>query len=266
MILQCNIYSALQNYDLMPIALVMDSEISQKANRSGVQSVEIGMRVAELFTATDGPLALRDIAKGAGLGASAAHRYVVSLVRAGLLIQLSDQRYDLGPFARRLGFAALGRIDGLAVAETHLAQFVATTGVTAMLSVWSERGPLVVRWIRGMQPVFTTIAVGSALPLENSATGRAFLGYYDDPGMQVLSKNKAAATAIGAQVRKAGFAEVSGDLVPGLFAVAVPVLDGTGGLVAVITAVNAAAELSAANRRALLQTGRDASSALGFSH
>ena len=244
---------------------MIDNEISQRANRSGVQSVEIGMRVVGLFTTVEGPLALRDIAKGAGLGPSAAHRYVVSLVRAGLLIQLSDLRYDLGPFARRLGFAALSRIDGLAVAETHLAQFVATTGVTAMLSVWSERGPLVVRWIRGFHPVFTTIAVGSTLPLENSATGRAFLGWCEDPSVQVLSKDYAAAAAIGAHVRQAGFAEVSGDLVPGLFAVAVPVLDGTGGLVAVITAVNAASGLSVADRRALLQTGQDACSALGFS-
>ena len=59
---------------------------------------------------------------------------------------------------------------------------------------------------------------------------------------------------------------MSGDLVPGLFAVAVPVLDGTGGLVAVITAVNAAAGLSLVDRQVLQQTGRDASRALGFSH
>lgn len=231
---------------------------------AGVQSVEIGMRVIEYFVSTTGPQPLRDVSKGTGLGPSAAHRYVVSFVRSGMLVQLADQRYELGPLATRLGFAALSRIDVLQVAIAALDQFVSDTGATAMLSVWSERGPLVVRWIQGASPVYTTIAVGSVLPILTSATGQVFLAWCSDAAVIALSGNKAKALALAKTVSAAGYADISGDLVPGLNAVSVPVLDGTGSLVAAITAVAAGTNIDAATQRALIACTNGASAALGY--
>lgn len=232
--------------------------------RAGVQSVEIGMRLIEFFVAASGPMPLREIAKGTGLGPSATHRYLVSFVRSGLLVQLSDQRYDLGPLALRLGFAALGRIDSLQIAIDTLDKFVAETGTTAMLSVWSERGPLVVRWRQGIAPVYTTIAVGSVLPVLSSATGNVFLAWHDSARGLTSKGDKTKAEAIAAKVTLAGHADISGDLVPGLCAVAVPVLDGTKSLVGVITAVAAGTAISASARSSLIASARQTSAALGF--
>lgn len=231
---------------------------------AGVQSVEIGMRVIEHFVSATGPQPLRDVSKGTGLGPSAAHRYVVSFVRSGMLVQLADQRYELGPLATRLGFAALSRIDALQVAIAALDRFVSETGATAMLSVWSERGPLVVRWIQGTNPVYTTIAVGSVLPVLKSATGQIFLAWRGDAAVFALAGAKTKALAQAKVVRAAGYADISGDLVPGLNAVSVPVLDGTGALVAAITAVAAGTDINAATRQALIVSTGNASAALGY--
>lgn len=231
---------------------------------AGVQSVEIGMRVIDHFVSASGPLPLRDVAKGTGLGPSAAHRYLASFVRSGMLVQLGDQRYDLGPLATRLGFAALGRVDAIQTVVDALEQFVAETGTTAMLSVWSERGPLVVRWRQGTNPVYTTIAVGSVLPVLSSATGQVFLAWKGDAAVMALAGSKAKASALATAVRNAGYADISGDLVPGLTAVAVPVLDGTGTLVAVITAVAAGTNINATARQSLISTAKNATAALGY--
>jgi DNA-binding IclR family transcriptional regulator len=230
----------------------------------GVQSIEIGMNVVGVFVASDGPLALKEVVKLTGLGPSAVHRYLVSFVRSGLLTQLADQRYDLGPLALRIGFAGLSRIDSLNIANQATEKFVDETGMTAMLSVWSERGPLVVKWRQGANPVFTTIAVGSILPLENSATGQVFLAWGSAPMVRQNVKSSVVATDLAKRVVEAGYAEISGDLVPGLHAVAVPVFDGTGGLVSVLTAVAANATVSASSIEALRRQAESASHALGY--
>lgn len=232
---------------------MQNATAEEQDGRAGVQSVEIGLRVARVFVAAVGPMALKDVARAAGLGASATHRYLVSLVRGGLVVQGGDGRYDLGPLALQLGFAGLARVDAVDVCARHLRTFVDATGTTGMLSVWSDRGPLVVRWLQGVRAVFTTIAVGSVLPADRSATGRAFLAF----GAGAMDANLE-------NVREAGMATISGDLVPGLFAVAVPVFDGTAALAAVLTAVSAGEPVASEAAVALRRAGHAASAALGF--
>ena len=45
----------------------------------------------------DGPLALKELSARADLDPSGAHRYLASFVRCGLVTQLPDSRYDMGP-------------------------------------------------------------------------------------------------------------------------------------------------------------------------
>src|SRR5258708_39318496 len=87
------------------------------ADRRGIQSVEIGMRVLEALRAAAGPLELKDLAKAARLPASNCHRYVVSFARTGFFIQdLNSGRYDRGPRLLQAELAALARILPIPVA------------------------------------------------------------------------------------------------------------------------------------------------------
>ncbi|MFX9604647.1 hypothetical protein ABTP42_19860, partial [Acinetobacter baumannii] len=47
----------------------------------------------------------------------------------------------------------------------------------ALLAVWGNAGPTVVRWQRTASFVFTSLGLGTTLPLLNSATGRVFLAF-----------------------------------------------------------------------------------------
>src|SRR3546814_5120858 len=57
------------------------------ARRSGVQSIEVGWQLLEALTHSNGPLHLGELANGARMATSKARRYLVSLLRCGLVEQ-----------------------------------------------------------------------------------------------------------------------------------------------------------------------------------
>src|SRR5271166_511140 len=154
-----------------------DARVAPRARR-GIQSVGIGLRVLAALSAESGPATLTEVAKRAELSASQTHRYLASLVGAGMARQDGPNgRYDLGPEAIRVGLAALARIDVFAQSDAAIAAFTQETGRTTLVAVLGPAGPTIVRWHAGPRPVVTSLTVGSVLPLTGSATGRVFLSF-----------------------------------------------------------------------------------------
>ncbi len=203
--------------------------------RVGIQSVGIGLRVLDALASHGEPQALGSIAVASGLSASQAHRYLASLVAAGMARQDSDTgRYDLGPGALRLGLGALARVDAFNTANAAITTFVRETGRTVQMASLGPTGPIVVRWVMGFPPVTTSLMVGSTLPLLRSATGHVFLAFRpDNVTRQMVERETATAQGLTRvdveglrqRVREEGYATVSGALIPGLRATALPIFD-----------------------------------------
>ncbi len=151
--------------------------MKRKRGSRGIQSIETGIRLLATMEKADGPLALKELALGADMDPSSAHRYLASFVRCGLVRQESDSRYDFGPLALHIGLAAVRRLDPVQLTERALPELVKETGYTALLSVWSNRGPTVVHWQRGPTPFVTNLGLGSVLPVSRSATGAVFVAF-----------------------------------------------------------------------------------------
>jgi len=220
--------------------------------RRGVQSVDTGLRLLEVLEQADGPLALKDLSSRAELDPSSAHRYLASFVRSGLVRQQPDARYDFGPLALRIGLAAMQRLDPIQITERAMPELVAQTGYTALLSVWSNRGPTVVHWQRSKNPFTTNLALGSVLPIYRSATGRimvAFLpGGVTAEAMEAEARREsvdreAFARAVE-RARKTRLAFVDSSVIPGLSAMASPVLDWNGEALAAVTLIGTDPELA----------------------
>ncbi|NIJ08519.1 DNA-binding IclR family transcriptional regulator [Sphingomonas vulcanisoli] len=217
----------------------------QGSDRRGIQSIEIGLRVIDALRTSPGPLSLKALAAAADLPISNCHRYCVSFVRSGYMQQHTPSgRYDLGPRLLQAGLAALARIDAVAIATEALEALVDETGSTGQLAVWGDRGPTVIRWIAGRAAVRASITVGAVLPLLTSATGRVFLGFLPRRQTAALAAHEAMAgggdpDALAAQVSALGTGHVSNDHIPGLSAVAAPILDAFGEAAAVVTLVGA---------------------------
>jgi DNA-binding IclR family transcriptional regulator len=115
--------------------------------KHGVQSLEIGMGILRAMVSGQRSMMLKDIAAAADMPASKAHRYLVSLIRAGLVEQDSmTSRYNLGPFALNIGLVAIDRLDRIRLGLTAIAELRDTINETTALAVWGETGPIVIRW------------------------------------------------------------------------------------------------------------------------
>lgn len=211
-----------------------------QSRSKGVQSVEVGMMILKAFCETNGPMSLSEVAQRVAIPPAKVHRYLASLIQAGMVVHRKTGSYDLGRGAAEVGMAAVARFDVVNRAADMLPDIVETTGCTAMLSVWGTLGPTVVRWERSSPPLVTALGVGTLLPLLTSATGLALLAWSPErlAGERLSKKEQKRAATLCAGIRKAGLAEARQSFIPGLYALAAPVLDLQGRAEAVVTLVS----------------------------
>lgn len=228
--------------------------------RRGIQSIDTGIRLLEVMEKADGPLALKALSARADLDPSSAHRYLASFVRCGLVRQDSDSRYDFGPLALHIGLAAMRRLDPIQATERALPALVEATGFTALLAVWSNRGPTIVHWLRTGDLV-TSLNLGTVLPVARSSLGRMLLAFL--PGgvtAEALAlearKEKLDREALERELersRKSRLAYADKTVIPGLYATASVVRGWNGEAVCSVALIGADAELARQSNPAALK-------------
>ncbi len=225
------------------------------------------MRLISALVATQNPLMLKELAAAARMPPAKAHRYLVSLSRAGLVEQNSATGlYDLGPFAVELGLSALGRLSPVTTAEPFLEELRQATEQTVALAVWGSQGPMVMRWLGLDAPVAASLRVGSIMPLTRSATGLVFVSFLPErmtgnlikdelaanrrAGLRPRSREELSATA--SEVSTQGYALTS-DFIPGISGMAAPVFDHSRAMVLALVALGYTAPFMA--DRVRIQSG-----------
>jgi DNA-binding IclR family transcriptional regulator len=249
--------------------------------RQGIQSVEIAMRVLLALEAGAGPMSLSQIAASSEMQPSKAHRYLVSLGRAGLVAQApASGLYDLGPALRRLGAEALRRMDEVSLASEYLPGLRDRTRHSVNLAVWGDNGPVIVRWDYGAYALPINVRVGATMPLLVSAVGRIFLAYLPESLTGPVLKSQYGPDEknpfdedeieqVKATVRGEGVAFTSGTLIPGLASLAAPVF-ATGSSLPLAVAIalpkqQATPKVLRMLREELLATSAAISAGLGYS-
>jgi DNA-binding IclR family transcriptional regulator len=214
---------------------------------TGIQSVEIGMAILNTFVASSGAMSLKQVSQATGMAPSKVHRYLASFVRSGMLIQAATNGlYDLGPNARRLGMAAMARLDAFSVASNGLLKLRDLTGHTVCMAVWSESGPMLVRWESGQEPLILSLRIGSSIPLLDTSIGRTFLAYLPssvtEPAVklqQKLSGTQPTRTLLTEaeldEIRSSFSTYTASALIKGVDAIAAPVFEAPNRLFSVIT-------------------------------
>jgi DNA-binding IclR family transcriptional regulator len=181
-------------------------------------------------------------------------------VRCGLVVQGADSRYDFGPLALRLGLAAMQRLDPVQATEHALPALVAETSFTALLAVWSNRGPTIVHWQRTGDLV-TSLNLGSVLPVARSSIGRMLLAFLPaGVTAEALAlenkKEKLDREALERELeraRKSRLAYADKTVIPGLYATASVVRGWNGEGVCAVGLIGSDAELARQNNPAALK-------------
>lgn len=228
---------------------MVDGPTDEKEDRGseqlGIRAVEIGLRVVRPLLDGSGPLPLKVISERSGFAPPKAHRYLVSLGKAGLVTQDKTGRYALGPMALEIGLAAIGLFDRDTLGRDALVELSAATETTTCLVVWANGGATVAAVEPAARTMFVGIRVGTILPLLRSASGRLFLSYQP---RQIIERHlreelmtypmdPALIEEMTSSVRRAGIARVIDTVTPGMSGIAAPVFDHNGRICYTLTAL-----------------------------
>lgn len=213
------------------------SQTGKLESAQGVQSVEIGLSLFGYLSRRGEPCSLSDLAREAGMHRAKAYRYLVSLQRAGWVMQDPvSSLYQPGPAVRDLSLRWLSRQDSLGLAIDEARGLCESQGETCFVAIWGPGGATVVRVFQPQRVVAISIAEGATLDAGSSATGRVFSAWREaDP-------DRVSAPVL-ARIRRDGFAAVEGDHVAGINALSAPVFDAQGRLVLALTLVGPASSL-----------------------
>jgi DNA-binding IclR family transcriptional regulator len=219
----------------------------------GIQSVEVGGQLLRALAHQGRPMALKDLAREAGMSAAKAHPYLVSFGKLGLIEQdAMSGRYGLGPLAMQLGLISLQQYDPVRLATPLIGELARTLGHTVGIAVWGNRGPTMVRVEEAPSAVHVNMRHGTVMSLRGTASGLLFCAYL--PRTVVLqalaaeamadggpSRPDAALQALLAEVRRQGLAQAVDASVPGISAMAAPVFDVARSIVMSLTAIGPSA-------------------------
>jgi len=225
---------------------------AEKARR-GIQSVEIGTELLVALGRNVACMALRDVAKAAGISVGKAHPYMVSFLKTGFVVQDAAGRYGLGPLALQLGLAKLQRLDPVKEASPLIEALAAETEQSIAVAVWGNLGPTVVRLEEPLHPLHINLRAGTVMSLAHSATGRLFAAYMPPKIVEKLMLEdlarlkgrsgqapellKAEIEGLLVETRRNGMSRTFGHPIPGIDAFCAPVFDSTNHLVLGITAM-----------------------------
>jgi DNA-binding IclR family transcriptional regulator len=224
----------------------MDDKVSSPAARSQrrIQSIDVGFRLIRVLERASGKLPLSVIAERAEMPASKAHLYMVSFTQIGLIEQDPvSMRYGLGPYALQLGAAALRQLDVVQVAGKGMDELQAATGLLVFLSVWGNRGPVIISKVDSTIEMPFSMRVGYVLPLYRSATGQVFLAHKPRAAIEhVLAGEQPVEAAIRdrvekglADIRESGVAFSDNQLNMGAASISAPIFDFSGEISAAVT-------------------------------
>lgn len=221
------------------VGLEIDEDDQSRAG--GIQSVDRAVQILELL-ARDGRTAVGEVAAELGVHKSTASRLLNALESRGLVEQDSVRgKYDVGVGLLRLASTVSARLSIVQRVRPVLERLADEFGETANLAVCRSGQAVNVDQAMGRSPLMTYDWIGNATPLHATASGKILLAAMaPSERSRTLGRRPLAghteATVTGRReldaelrvIAAEGLASTRGELVAGLNAIAVGVLDHRG--------------------------------------
>jgi DNA-binding IclR family transcriptional regulator len=225
------------------------------------RAVALLTRVAEM----PGEATVAELASDAGLPTSTAYRLLTALGRHGL-VQRDAGTVSLGTRVVALGRAAEARLREALVAPAApvMEQLARELGETVILTAPCGLEAIVLHAVEAEHPVRLTYAAFGCAPMHLGASGKVLAAYLDADERERLQASVGDAALRDAleAIRERGSATTSGELDPGLSAVAAPVLDVRGRLLAGLSVAGPSERLAADGLERVERAVRDGARAI----
>lgn len=209
----------------------------------GVQSVERAVTILEIL-ARSGEAGVTEIAVEIGVHKSTAFRLVSTLERSGLVEQAEDRgKYRLGMGILRLAGATTARLDVVQESRAICRKLAADTGETVNIAVLSDRSALYLDQVSGGSGLQSHNWVGQHVPLHATSNGKILLSGLSGDELNAALPALHAYTDFTISTRKnlrheleevraQGYAVAVDELEVGLTAVAAPIRNAHGDVIA----------------------------------
>ena len=210
---------------------------------TSVQSVDRAVTILEILART-GESGVTEIATELGVHKSTAFRLVATLESHGVVEQNEDRgRYRLGVGLLRLAGATTARLDVIQEARPLCRQLAAETGETVNIAVLSESSAFYLEQVAGSSALQSHNWVGQHIPLHATSNGKILLSGLEPERLKQVLGSLPAYTALTItkktqlrkeldRVREQGYAVAVDELEVGLTAVAAPIRNAHGDVIA----------------------------------
>ena len=217
--------------------------MSNQAGVAGVQSVDRALSILETL-ARSGELGVTELAVGLEVHKSTAFRLVATLESHGLVEQTEDRgKYRLGVGLLRLAGATTARLDVVQEARSICRKLAADTRETVNIAVLADRAALYLDQVAGSSALQSHNWVGQHIPLHATSNGKVLLSGLESTeqtrilgalpaytGLTITKKGELRKELD--KVREQGYAVAVDELEVGLTAVAAPIHNAHGDVIA----------------------------------
>ena len=255
--------------------------MSNTDTAGGVQSVDRAVSVLEIL-ARLGSAGVTELAAEIGVHKSTAFRLLSALERRGLVEQAEDRgKYELGFGLVQLASSVPHRLDVVRQSRPVCEQLAAEVGETVNIAVIRSCYAVNLDQVRGPSTVSVQNWVGQPTPLHATSSGKVLLAHLsaferrtliEQAGLEAFTdhtvRSRRALDAQLATTRADGYAVTVEELEPGLNAIAAPIRDFGGTVVAAVSLSGPAYRLNRTRLAGLSQPIMDAadriSTRMGF--
>ncbi len=223
-----------------------DSAAPRGRSRDFNQSLERGLEIIETFGADAPRQTVSEVAAKTGLTRATARRFLITLVELGYMAT-DGRTFALAPRVLSLGYAFLSGLGFQNVALPHLERLVAEVDESSEASILDGHDVVYIVRVPGTKLMTIAIPVGSRMPAHATSMGRVLLSGLSDPELEqylasatlkrFLPETITDIETLRERILRArtdGYAIVDQELEEGLVAVAVPIHDRSGRVVAAI--------------------------------
>jgi IclR family pca regulon transcriptional regulator len=217
-----------------------------------------GLRVLRAFGREPRGLTLSELASRAELPPATARRCLLTLEELGYVTR-AGRSFLLRPRVLELGAAYLDAMDVQSVTRTHLEDLAQQTGDSAALSVLDGLDIVYIARASVRTLLRLEAHVGSRFPAYPTSMGRVLLGglgsaglrkYFSEVTLSALTDQtvirRSKLVELIAEARRSGYSAVEDELAYGVVAVAVPVFDPAGRVVAALNSSSHSKRISKA--------------------
>ena len=235
----------------------------------GVQSVDRALTILGIL-ARLGEAGVTEIAGELAVHKSTAFRLVATLESHGMVEQNEDRgKYRLGVGVLRLAGATTARLDVVQEARPICRKLAADSGETVNIAVLSDRSALYLDQVAGQSALQSHNWVGQHIPLHATSNGKVLLtGLSFDEVEKRLPRlpsytsetvtSKARLRRELAEVREQGYAVAVDELEVGLTAIAAPIRNAHGDVIASLSVSGPSFRLGEARVKELVPVVQDA--------